>query len=80
MPGLYVVVVPLVAGLAANPDRDAIMLTPWAAQRYFVVAGFVIASGIALAAWHRRGPVQMALVVLLAGGVAVDFFPAPRPA
>jgi hypothetical protein len=56
------------------------MLTPWAAQRYFVVAGFVIASGIALAAWHRRGPVQMALVVMLAGGIAVDFFLTPRPA
>ena len=49
-------------------------------QRHFVVAGFVIASGIALAGWHRRGPVQMALVVLLAGGIAVDFFLAPRPA
>ena len=80
LPGLYVLVVPLVAGLAANPDRGAIMLTPWAAQRYFVVAGFVIAAGIALAAWHRRGPVQMVLVVLLAAGIAVDFFLAPRPA
>jgi hypothetical protein len=77
--GIYALIVPLAFGLAANPDRTAIMLTPWAAQRYFVIAGFVIGAAILLAAWHRRGPVQIALVALLGGGVAVDFLLAPRP-
>ena len=76
--GAYLMVVPLAFGLAGNPDRTAIMLTPWAAQRYFVIIGFMLAAAVLLAAWHRRGLVQLALVALLAGGLAVSFQLAPR--
>jgi len=55
-----------------------LVLTPWAALRYFVTIGFVLAAAVLLAAWHRRGLVQLALVALLAGGIAVSFQLAPR--
>lgn len=77
--GAYLLVVPLAVGLMGNPDKSEIMLSPWAAQRYFMVAGFVLGAAVLLAAWRRRGPAQVALAGLFAGGVVVSFMLAPRP-